>query len=154
MLTAIQVTQQQEYKMAANPAVYTGENGVIKYDVAGTPTNVASVRSFTIDQETATVETTTMAATGGARTYLPTLKAFSGTADVYFRDDDVAQSALFSGIGSDPATLEVYPSGSGTGIKLIGEIIITGFSITSNFDGLVEASITFQGTGPLDRQLA
>jgi len=70
MLTAIQVTQQQEYKMATNSAVYTGENGVIKFDVLGTPTAVASVRSFTIDQETATVETTTMNATGGARSYL------------------------------------------------------------------------------------
>lgn len=140
--------------MAANSAVYTGENGVVKFDVAGTPTAVASVRSFTIDQETSTVETTTMAATGGARTFLPTLKAFSGTADVYFRDDDVAQSAFYSGIGGDPATLEVFPSGAGTGIKLSGEVIVTGFSITSNFDGLVEASITFQGTGPLTRELA
>lgn len=137
--------------MATNSAVYTGENGVIKFDVVGTPTAVASVRSFTIDQETATVETTTMGATGGARSFLPTLKAFSGTADVYFRDDDEAQSALFAGIGADPATLEVYPSGATTGIKLTGEIIITGFSVTSNFDGLVEASITFQGTGPLSR---
>lgn len=140
--------------MAANSAVYTGENGVIKFDVLGTPTAVASVRSFTIDQETATVETTTMGATAGARTYLPTLKAFSGTADVYFRDDDTAQSAFYAGIGAEPATLVVYPSGESTGIKLTGEIIITGFSITSNFDGLVEASITFQGTGHLDRQLA
>jgi len=140
--------------MAVNTAVYTGENGVIKFDVAGTPTNVASVRSFTIDQETSTVETTTMAATGGARSFLPTLKAFSGTADVYFRDDDDAQSALFAGIGADPATLEVFPSGASTGIKLTGEIIVTGFSITSNFDGIVEASITFQGTGPLVRTVA
>lgn len=137
--------------MATNQAVYTGESGVIKFDVAGTPTAVASVRSFTIDQETATVETTAMGATANARTYLPTLKAFSGTADVYFRDDDVAQSAFYAGIGGDAATLEVYPSGETTGIKLTGEIIITGFSITSNFDGLVEASITFQGTGHLNR---
>ena len=140
--------------MAANPAVYTGENGVVKFDVLGTPTAVASVRSFTIDQETSTVETTTMAATGNARTFLPTLKAFSGTADVYFRDDDVGQSAFYSGIGGEPATLEVFPSGESTGVKLSGEIIVTGFSITSNFDGLVEASITFQGTGPLNRALA
>ena len=135
--------------MATNTTTYNGQSGVVKYDVSGTATAVAEVRSFTIDQETATVENTTMG--DNARTYLPSLTQFSGTMDVFFRDDDTAANALFAGIGADAATLEVFPSGETTGIKLSGEIIVTGHSITSNFDGMVEASVSFQGTGALTK---
>jgi predicted secreted protein len=135
--------------MATNTTTYNGQSGVVKYDVSGTATAVAEVRSFTIDQETATVENTVMGDSN--RTYLPSLAQFSGTMDVFFRDDDSAANALFAGIGADAATLEVYPSGETTGIKLSGEIIITGHSITSNFDGMVEASVSFQGTGALTK---
>lgn len=130
--------------MAVNNTTYNGQNGVVKYDVNGTATAVAEVRSFTIDQETATVENTVMG--DSVRGYLPSLTQFSGTMDVFFRDDDDAANALFSGIGADAATLEVFPSGETTGVKLTGEIIITGHSVTSNFDGMVEASVSFQGT--------
>jgi len=47
--------------------------------------------------------------------------------------------------------LELYPSGLTTGVKLSGNVIITGHSITSNHDGMVEASITFQGSGALTK---
>jgi len=135
--------------MATNTTTYNGQSGVVKYDVTGTPTAVAEVRSFTIDQETATVENTVMG--DSDRTYLPSLSQFSGSMDVYFRDDDSAANALFAGIGADAATIELYPSGETTGIKLSGEIIVTGHSITSNFDGMVEASVSFQGTGALTK---
>ena len=135
--------------MAVNTTTYTGETGVIKYDVSGTPTAVAEVRSFTVDQEQATVETTKMGDT--SRTYLPSLGQFSGSMDVFFRDNDTAANALFAGIGAGAATVEIYPSGVSTGIKLSGEIIVTGHSVTSNFDGMVEASISFQGSGALTK---
>ncbi len=139
--------------MAANDTTYTGENGALKYTVSSVLTSVAAVRSFTIDIETSTVETTIMGASGGARTFLPTQNSFSGTADVYLRDEDAAQDQFYTAVstGADPAVLEVYPSGASKGIKLSGSVIITGYSITSNFDGLVEASITFQGTGILTK---
>ena len=135
--------------MGVNTTTYTGETGVIKYDVSGTPTAVAEVRSFTVDQEQATVETTKMGDT--SRTYLPSLGQFSGSMDVFFRDNDTAANALFAGIGAGAATVEIYPSGVSTGIKLSGEIIVTGHSVTSNFDGMVEASISFQGSGALTK---
>ena len=139
--------------MAANATTYTGENGALKYAVSGTQTAVAAVRSFTIDIETSTVETTVMGASGGARTFLPTQNSFSGTADVYLRDEDAAQDAFYTAVstGAEAALLEVFPSGGNTGIKISGNVIITGYSVTSTFDGLVEASITFQGTGPLTK---
>lgn len=136
--------------MAANNGTYTGESGTIEFGTDSSQGTVASVRSFTIDQETQTIEDTVMGSVD--RTYKAGLSQFSGSADVYFRDDNTAQQDLFNAIGSDTThTINFYPSGTGTGVKLSGNVIVTGHSITTNFDGMVEASLTFQGTGPLTR---
>jgi predicted secreted protein len=135
-----------------NTATYTGESGVVKFsNDASAVVAVASVRSFTIDQETQTIESTVMGS--GARTYLPGLKQFSGTMDVFFRDDNTGQNNLFDAIGgaNGSTAIELYPSGISTGVKLSGNVIITGHSITANFDGMTEATITFQGDGALTR---
>ena len=142
--------------MATNTTSYTGESGVVKFsDTASSVAAVASVRNFTIDQETDAIESTVMGA--GNRSYLPGLRQFSGTMDVFFRDDTnggAGQEALFNAAKSTQSTstaIELYPSGETTGIKLSGNVIITGHSITANFDGMVEASVTFQGDGALTR---
>jgi predicted secreted protein len=138
--------------MAANTTTYTGENGVIKFIGSdSTEVAVASVRSFTVDQELQTIESTVMGV--GARTYIPGLRQFSGSVDLYLKDNDAGQSNLLSyvsGGGSDGlGSIELYPSGETTGIKLAGSVIITNFSITSNFDGMVEGTAEFSGSGPL-----
>ena len=133
--------------MAYAGTVVTGEQGVVKIGA----NTVASVRSFTIDQEQAVVETTVMGG-NGARSYLPSLNQFSGSMDVYYDDSDTAQQAILTNIqatGTSNVAIELYPSGTTTGAKLSGNIIITGHSITSSMDGVVEASITFQGDGAL-----
>lgn len=138
--------------MATNTTTYTGEAGVVKFsDTASSAVSVASVRSFTLDQETQAIETSVMGS--GSRAYIPGLKQFSGTMDLYFRDDNQGQQNLFNAIGGDngATTIELYPSGESTGIKLSGSVIITGHSITANFDGMVECSVTFQGSGALTK---
>lgn len=142
--------------MATNTTTYTGESGVIKFtdNSSSSVVNVASVRSFTVDQELDAIESTVMG--DGARTYIPGLRQFSGSMDIYFRDDTEAGSGninLFDAINSGATTslIELYPSGETTGIKLSGTVIVTGHSITANFDGMVEASVTFQGTGALTK---
>lgn len=138
--------------MANNSGVYTGESGVIKFvGDDSTVASVASVRSFSVDREVGTIETTTMGSTN--RSYTAGLAQFSGSLDVYLRDDDGGQTNFLSYVENPDsiAKIELYPSGETTGIKLAGNIIVTGHSITSNFDGAVEASISFQGTGPLTR---
>ena len=142
--------------MATNLTSYTGESGVVKFsDTSSAVAAVASVRNFTIDTETQAIESTAMGA--GSRSYLPGLRQFSGTMDLFFRDDDengAGQKALHTAALSTQATstaIELYPSGETTGIKLNGNVIITGHSITANFDGMVEASVSFQGDGALTR---
>lgn len=138
--------------MASNSGVYTGESGVIKFvGDDSTVASVASVRSFTIDREVGTIETTVMGET--SRTYTAGLAQYSGSLDVYLRDDDAGQTNFLSYMENPDsiAKIELFPSGETTGIKLAGNIIVTGHSITSNFDGAVECSIQFQGTGDLVR---
>mgnify|MGYP001194899048 CR=1 FL=1 len=139
--------------MATNATSYTGESGVVKFsDTSSAVAAVASVRNFTIDMETQAIESTAMGS--GSRSYLPGLRQFSGTMDLFFRDDGTGQNALHNAALSTQATstaIELYPSGETTGIKLSGNVIITGHSITANFDGMVEASVTFQGDGALTR---
>jgi predicted secreted protein len=130
--------------MAFNSTTYTGEAGRVEFDVGGSLSNVASVRSFSIDLNTETIEDTNMDS-GGVRSYKAGLTDFSGTLDLFMRDSDTAQQAMRVQ-GAAPATIKLFPSGETTGMSLQGEVIITGFSITSSFDGMVEATCSFQGT--------
>lgn len=135
--------------MATNSATYVGTSGVVKFDVSGTPTAVGSVRTFSVSQVTDTIETSVMGSQD--KTFLPGQTSFTGTADVLFRDDDSSQTTILAAIGAAPATIELYPSGDTTGIKLSGEVIITGHDISVDQNDAVSASITFQGTGALTR---
>jgi predicted secreted protein len=71
----------------------------------------------------------------------------SGSIDVYWDETDTAQIALTVG---STVTLKVYPEGTASASKYYsGEAIVTGVSRSASFDGLVEASISVQGTGVL-----
>jgi|TARA_R110000765_G_scaffold25698_1_gene63129 predicted secreted protein len=135
--------------MATNTAIYSGTQGVAKFDVGGSVTNVASIISFSVSQTGDTIETSAMGST--SRTYLPGLTNFTGSLSLYFRDDDAAQSALFAGAGAAAASIELFPSGQATGVKLSGEIIVTSHDITTANDGAVTAEVSFQGTGALTK---
>lgn len=131
-------------------ATLTGNNGVVKIDNAGgTPTAVLNVRNFTVDLTSDTIETTTMGI--DVRTYTKGLAAWSGSADVYFDTTTPQLTSIASLnptallVGAATVTCELYLNDSAN--KFSGEAIITGFSISSSMDGLVEASISFQGSG-------
>lgn len=123
-------------------ATFTGSDGVI---LVGTD-QVAEVRSYSIDETMDTLEDTAMGDT--SRTYKTSLKSFSGSADVFFDDTDTAGQGALT-VGSE-VTLNVQFEGNTTGDhKLSGTVLITGRTISASFDGMVEASISFQGTGAL-----
>jgi predicted secreted protein len=133
-------------------AILTGNNGVVKIDNAsGTPTAVASVRNFTVEVTTDTIETTTMGV--DVRTYLKGLSSWSGSADVYFDPVNytgganviAALNPTGLNVGAGAITVELFLND--TAGKFAGECIITGFTVNSSMDGMVEASISFQGSG-------
>jgi predicted secreted protein len=114
---------------------------------------VLSVRNFTIDVKADTIETTTMGV--DVRTYVAGLSAFSGSADVYFdaTDYDTYETTFnptaglvgASGVAGKFYIESNYSSTSD--YAFTGTIIVTGYSVKSSMDGMVEASISFQGTG-------
>ena len=123
-------------------ATFSGSDGVI---LVGTD-QIAEVRSYSIDETMDTLEDTAMGDT--SRTYKTSLKSFSGSADVFFDDTDTAGQGALT-VGSS-VTLSVQFEGNTTGDHLMsGTVLITGRTISASFDGMVEASISFQGTGAL-----
>ena len=133
-------------------ATLTGNNGVVKIDKAGgTPTTIAAVRNFSVDITADTIEKTVM--TNDTRQYLKGMSSFSGSADIYFDPVNytgganvvAALNPTVGSVGDAPLTVELYLDG--TSSKFAGEVIVTGFSVSSSMDGMVEASISFQGSG-------
>jgi predicted secreted protein len=133
-------------------AILTGNNGVVKIDNAtGTLTTVAAVRNFSIETTRDTIETTTMGK--DVRSYVGGLASWSGSADIYFDDANytggasviAALNPTLGSVGDAPITIELYLDT--TSKKFAGECIITGFTVNSSMDGMVEASISFQGSG-------
>lgn len=119
---------------------------------------VAEVRSYSIEITSDTIENTTMG--DATRQYVKGLGSFSGSADVYFDASHFAATGssgndidgeIFGSVGDSGCTLAIYPEGDvGASDKILsGNIIVTGYTINASFDGMIEASISFQGTGAL-----
>nr|BDD46842.1 hypothetical protein 8 [bacterium] len=77
-----------------------------------------------------------------------TIKGWSGSFDAFWDETDTqGQGVLAAGAS---VTLNLYPEGDDTGADYFtGDVIITSISYSASFDGLVEASFSFTGTGPL-----
>lgn len=125
-------------------ATHKGQEGIVKTGANA----IAEIRSYTIEETADTLDDTTMGDT--ARTRLSSLTSFSGSLDVLWDETDTnGQESLT--IGST-ATINVYPEGDTSGdVELTGSIIVTGRSINAAHDGLVEMSITFEGSGALTK---
>lgn len=125
-------------------ATHTGSEGTVKVGSDA----IAEIRSYTIDETADTLEDTTMGDT--ARTYKPSLTTFTGSLDVFWDETDTAGQGALT-IGAE-VTLNVYPEGDTAGdVYYTGTAIVTGVSRTASFDGLVEMSISVQGTGALSQ---
>jgi len=123
-------------------ATHAGSEGTVKSGANA----IAEVRSFSLEESADTIEDTTMG--DASRTYLTGLKTFSGSVDVFWDETDTDGQVSFS-VGSS-VTFAVYPEGDTAGDTYYsGTAIVTGRTITSSFDGMVEASFTLQGTGAL-----
>lgn len=128
-------------------ATHTGSEGTVKVGANA----IAEIRSYSVEETADTVEDTSMG--DSYRTHKTTLKAWSGTVDVFWDETDTTgQSALV--VGSE-VTANFYPEGSSTGdAYMTGTAIVTGKTVSASFDGMVESTITLQGTGALTRTTA
>ena len=134
-------------------AILTGNNGVLKLDatVGGSVATIAAVRNFSIELTSDTIETSTMGT--DQRTYVKGMSSWSGSADIYY--DSAASTGHLAvhtvlnptsgAVGNGTLTFEGYLAD--TAGKFSGEVIVTGFTVNATMDGMVEASISFQGSG-------
>jgi predicted secreted protein len=125
-------------------ATHTGSEGTVRVGLNA----IAEIRSYSVEETADTAEDTSM---GDAyRTFKTTLKAWSGTVDVFWDETDTnGQVALVVGA---TVTANFFPEGATAGQTekyYSGDAIVTGRTVTGSFDGMVEASITLQGTGAL-----
>ena len=130
-------------------ATITGNNGGVTVN----STAVAAVRSFSVEMTRDTIETSVMGT--DVRTYVNGLSSFSGTADIYFdpSEFDGAESTFnpTAGlVGASGVAVKFYLEqnySSTSDYAFTGDVIVTGYTVNSSMDGMVEASISFQGTG-------
>ena len=123
-------------------ATHKGSEGTVKVGSNA----VAEIRSYSIEESADTLEDTSMG--DSARTYKSSLTSFSGSIDVFWDETDTDGQGALS-IGSE-VILNVYPEGDTTGdTYYTGSAIVTGVTRSGSFDGLVEASVSVQGTGAL-----
>ena len=129
-------------------ATLTGNNGTVS--VGGTV--LAAVRSFSVESTRDTIETSVMGQ--DFRTYVNGMSSYSGTADIYFdpAEFDGGESTFnptAGNVGGAPINVKFYvdyAAGSGNDSVFTGTAIITGYTVNSSMDGMVEASISFQGS--------
>jgi hypothetical protein len=128
-------------------ATHAGSEGTVKVGANA----IAEIRSYSIEETADVLEDTSMGDV--ARTYLSSLTTFTGSIDVLWDETNTTgQGALTIGAS---VTLNLYPEGSSTGdIYYTGTAIVTGRNITASYDGLVEMSISVQGTGALTQSTA
>ena len=125
-------------------ATHTGSEGTVR---VGTNT-IAEIRSYSLEETSDTAEDTSMG--DSYRTFKTTLKAWTGSVDVFWDETDTnGQSALVVG---SVVTANFFPEGASAGVSekyYSGSAIVTGKTVTGSFDGMVESTITLQGTGAL-----
>lgn len=123
---------------------YTGQDGSLSIQGAA----VAEVRSFSIDMTTNTVERTVMG--DDWKTHYPTQQEWSGTADIYYNQSSNLVSGISSiTVGNSAAFIGYVAGNTATYPKITGNIIVTGLSVSSSMDGMVESTISFIGNGSM-----
>tara|TARA_R110002020_G_scaffold452185_1_gene666537 strand:+ start:1342 stop:1743 length:402 start_codon:yes stop_codon:yes gene_type:complete len=124
--------------------IYTGNAGVIKLNSA----TLAEVTSYSLESSTASIDSTSMGDT--ARTFVKGLESFTGSADVIYDTAHQTDIPALAG-GTDAVSIELFPAGTASGLrKITGDVLVTGYSMTGSLDGMITASITFQGSGDLN----
>lgn len=107
---------------------------------------VAEIKSWSLEITSDTVDASIIGTSW--RKNQATIKSWSGSFEGFWDETDTdGQGALSAG---GTVTLNLYPEGNDSGDTYwTGDAIITSISYSAAFDGIVEASFSFTGTGAL-----
>jgi hypothetical protein len=122
-------------------ANHTGSEGVVK---VGSSNTIAEVREWSLTESADTIEDTSMG--DSARTRKPGLTSASGSLTCYWDESDTnGQGAMTAG---SEVTLNLYPEGADSGDYYASlSAIITEAGKSATFDGMVEATFSFEANG-------
>ena len=104
-------------------------------------TEIAGIKSWTLDITADTVETTTFDDVG-VRAYMGTVTGWSGSFEGY-------KTGVCLVPGSTATTIQLSETTPVDEVFWHGAIFVTGLSVGLAHDGLVTVNYTFQGTGEL-----
>jgi hypothetical protein len=144
-----------------------GVSGVVKIGPnGGTKTAMLHVTAFSLDETSETIDVTAFG--DASRSVISSFRGFTGTVDGYWDQNDTNighdQDAIGTGadsgtdaVGTSPLIkagdridFELYPAGVGSdNAYYSGDAIVTSIARSASFDGAVEYSISFDGTGDL-----
>lgn len=128
-------------------ATHSGVEGTVKVGANA----IAEIRSFSVEETGDTIDDSTMGDV--SRTYIAGLRTYTASIDCLWDETNTTgQGALTVGA---TVTLNLYPEGATAGdVYYTGSAIVTGRTITTSYDGLIEMSITCQGSGALTQSTA
>lgn len=132
-------------------ACFSGKDGVVELGGAA----VAQVRSWTLSESAETLDCSHMG-NNGWRSFQAGMNTWEGNCDLVWDEQDLVAGL---DVGST-VTLTLYPNPANYATpaisdhRMTGSVIITGMEITADYDGLIEASVSFQGTDALSRLTA
>ena len=123
-------------------ATHLGKEGTVQVGSNA----IAEIRSFSIDESIDVVEDTSMG--DSSKTYLASIKDFSGSVDVLYDETDTnGQTAL--SVGSS-VTLNFAPEGTDSGdTKYAGTFLVTSVERGATLDGIATLNSELQLTGAL-----
>jgi predicted secreted protein len=127
-------------------AILKGKDGTVTLDGDDlTATGTGVVQSWNVSIETDTLETTSMG-TGGWKTFEGSLQSWTGTVEMYFRDDN---GNLADGTWFDGAAVVVALTDGTSGNTYGGSAIVTSIAVDVSTADLVTLSLDLTGTGEL-----
>ena len=107
---------------------------------------IAEIKSWSLEITSDTTDTSVIGTSW--RKNQATIKGWSGSFDGFWDETDTSGQGALSAGGT--VTLNLYPEGNDSGDTFwSGDAIVTSISYNASFDGIVEASFSFTGTGAL-----
>jgi hypothetical protein len=121
-------------------ANHTGSEGVVKVGA----NTVAEVRDWSLSETADTIEDTSMG--DSARTRKAGLTSASGSITAFWDETDTTGQGAMT-VGAE-VTLNLYPEGATSGDTYATlSAIITEAGVSASFDGMVEATFSFEANG-------
>ena len=128
-------------------ATYKGQDGVFQaITTGGTLATVTNLKSYNISQTQDSIETSTMGATGNAKTFTTGQSSWTATCELLYDLSNAVQADLIVGSTVD---IKIWPNTVGEAESWAGTGIVTDSAQSGSLGDMVTSSITVQGTGVL-----